>query len=203
MALIEDAAPDAAVLLPTALLAPHTSAGLPTQILVRARSGDDVVPAVTERVAGPDVTVGDAQLLAAGYRQGLDVQAWINYLLAVLAIGYAAVASVNALAVALLSRRREFAALRLAGSTRRRVTRVLLVEGSVVAVVALLLGVVNAVVNVLPTAIGAGTILPSGPPWVFFAVVAAVVLIVGPVTVVASRLAMWRKPVEAVTGPGG
>lgn len=203
VALLDGSGSDAAVLLPTALLAPHTTAGMPTRILVRAKAGegDSVAAAVAGRVGGADVRVGGTDLLASGYRAGLDVQAWINYLLAVLAIGYAAVASVNALAVAVLGRAQEFAALRLAGSTRRRVVRLLLIEGGILAVAALLLGAVNAAVNVIPTAIGAGG-LPSGPPWVLVAVIAALVATVGPVTVAASRLAMRRRPVEAVAAPG-
>ena len=106
------------------------------------------------------------------------------------------------LAVAVLGRRREFGAQRLAGADRGQVRRMLYVEGGIVAAVGLVLGIAISLCTVLPMAVSTGQIVPSGPVWVLAAVVLAVVLIVWPVTAIAARLAMRRSAIEAVTLPG-
>jgi putative ABC transport system permease protein len=179
---------------PASLLAPHTINGLPSHVLVR---GDDgVIDSLRQRLQGfPGTAVGSQDVLTDEFVAGLGVQAWINYLLAALEMAYAAIASVNTLAVAVLSRRREFAVQRLAGATRHQVTRMLLVEAAVIAAIGLALGTVIALFTVLPTAVAVGSIIPSGPVWVFLAVAVVVFLIVYPVTVLSAWLAMKRKAI--------
>ncbi|MGP3965528.1 FtsX-like permease family protein [Nonomuraea sp. 3N208] len=203
VALLDSPADYGAVVLPAALLAPHTTAGLPSAILVRAASNPDALAGVLERAtrAWPGVGVGDQGRLSAMFSAQLGVQAWISYLLAGLAIAYAALAAVNTLAVSVLSRRREFAVQRLAGATRRQVRRMLLIEGAIVATISIALGTVIAAFTVLPMAIAVGSILPTGPIWVLLAVIAAIVVIVAPVTLVSSRLAMGRGPMEVISSP--
>jgi putative ABC transport system permease protein len=151
--------------------------------------------------AAPGIRIGDEDTLEDAFAHGLGVQAWINYLLAGLALAYAAIAAINALAVALLSRRRELAAQRLAGATRREVTSMLLVEGAMVAGAGLALGTAISLFTVLPMAIATGAVIPSGPVWVFGGVAVALFAIVWPVTLVAARVAMHRKPIEAIARP--
>lgn len=189
VALLEDSP---SVVLPTGLLAPHTMTGLPSKLLVRGVSTVDVGD-------HPGVTVAGMDELTAEFEQGLGVQAWINYLLAVLAMAYAAIASVNTLAVSVLSRRREFAAQRLAGATRREVAAMLSAEAVVIGAVGLVLGTVIALCTVLPMAVAVGAYLPSGPLWVFPATVVTILAIVYPVTRVTARLAMRRRAIDAVT----
>lgn len=184
------------LVLPVDLLAPHTTAGLPTQLLVRG-SGD-LLGAITKF---PGTTVGDSGLLTESFTASQDITAFINYLLAVLAMAYAAIAAVNTLAVAVLSRRRELAAQRLAGATRKQVRRMLLVEAGVIVVVGLVLGTAISLFTVLPTAFAAGVLLPSGPIWVFLVTILLAFLIAWPVTLAAGRLAMRRKPIDAITMP--
>jgi putative ABC transport system permease protein len=177
------------LVLPADLLARHTTTGLPTELLVRG--SDDVAEAVGQRLqAWPGTSVGDT----LSVQSGLDVEGWINYLLAALAIAYAAIAAVNTLVVSVLARRREFAVQRLAGATRQQVTRMLLVESGIVAVASLVLGTVIAGISVVSMAFAAGSIVPSGPIWVFLAVVAATFLIVWPATFIAARHAMKHRP---------
>jgi putative ABC transport system permease protein len=194
------------LVLPVDLLAAHTTTGLPSQILVRAKpdqDASDLVAAIQQRVSGwPGATVGDDSMLTENISAGLDVETWINYLLAVLAIAYAAIAAVNMLAVAVLARRREFAVQRLAGADWRQVRRMLLIEGGLIAVVALVLGTVISLFSIIPMAVSVGSIIPSGPLWVFLAVIIAVFLIVLPVSSTAARMAMKRKPIEAIALPG-
>ena len=202
VALLDSPSSYASMILPAELLAAHTTSGLPSQVLVKA-AGGDVVSALTDRLKDwPGVTVGDDSALTQNFQASADVEAMINYLLAVLAIAYAAIAAVNTLAVAVLARRREFGAQRLAGADRGQVRRMLFIEGGIVAVVGLVLGIIISLFTVLPMAITTGEIIPSGPIWVFIGVVLAVFLIVWPVTALSARLAMRKSPIEAVTLPG-
>jgi len=205
VALLDSPANYASLVVPAELLAPHTTAGLPTEILVSAEPEQDeseLVGAIEQRVREwPGTNVGDEGVLAANFAEGLNIQAWISYLLAVLAIGYAAIASVNTLAVAVLSRRREFAMQRLAGATRRQVTRMLFIEGTIVGGTGLILGTVISLFTILPTAVAVGIFIPSGPLWVFLAVILAIFAIVWPVTLISARIAMKRKPIDAINTP--
>ncbi|MBB4689027.1 ABC transporter permease [Amycolatopsis jiangsuensis] len=206
VALLDSPSSYASMVLPADLLTAHTTSGLAPQVLVRAAEGTDadtLVSALSDRTANwPGSTVGDSDALAESFQASADVEALINYLLAVLAIAYAAIAAVNTLAVAVLARRREFGAQRLAGADRRQVRRMLFVEGGIVSVTGLVLGIVISLFTVLPMAITTGEIIPSGPIWVFLAVVLAIFLIVWPVTALSARLAMRRNPIDAVTLPG-
>ncbi len=206
VALLDSPSSYASMVLPAELLAAHTTSGLPAQVLVKATKGQDasdLVSALSDRLKDwPGVSVGDDDALLANFQAGADVEAMINYLLAVLAIAYAAIAAVNTLAVAVLARRREFGAQRLAGADRGQVRRMLFIEGGIVAVVGLVLGMGISLFTVLPMAITTGEIIPSGPIWVFLAVVLAVFLIVWPVTALSARLAMRHSPIEAITLPG-
>jgi putative ABC transport system permease protein len=206
VALLDSPSSYASMVLPADLLKAHSTSGLPSQVLVKVAEGqdaDNLVSALTDRVRDwPGVAVGDDSALTQSFQAGADVEAMINYLLAVLAIAYAAIAAVNTLAVAVLARRREFGAQRLAGADRRQVRRMLFVEGGIVAVTGLVLGTLISLFTVLPMAISTGEIIPSGPVWVFLGVVLAVFLIVWPVTALSARLAMRKSPIEAVTLPG-
>ncbi|MFE0028762.1 ABC transporter permease [Amycolatopsis sp. NPDC059021] len=203
VALLDSPSSYASMVLPAELLTPHTTSGLPAQVLVKAAGSNDVVSALTGRLTDwPGLSVGDASALANNFQARADVEAMINYLLAVLAIAYAAIAAVNTLAVAVLGRRREFGAQRLAGADRGQIRRMLFVEGGIVAVAGLVLGTIISLFTVLPMAVTTGQIVPSGPIWVFPGVVVAVFLIVWPVTALSARLAMRRGPIEAVTLPG-
>ncbi|WP_242883849.1 ABC transporter permease [Actinomadura litoris] len=201
-ALLRDSSDYAGIMLPADLLAPHTTNALPTHLLVRAAPGTSagkLRKAVEEQVgAFPGSGVGGDEALAETVERGLDVQAWINYLIAALAIGYAAIAAVNTLAVAVLSRRRELAAQRLAGATGGQIRRMLLIEGLVLATMSLVLGTVISAFTVLPMAFAGGAALPSGPVAVFLGVAAAAFLIVVPVTALAGRAALRPKAVEII-----
>jgi putative ABC transport system permease protein len=206
VALLDSPSNYPSVVLPADLLAGHTTTSLPDQVLVRANPDadvDDVLSALEERAQGwPGVTVGDDDAVTENFASGMNVEGWINYLLAVLAIAYAAIASVNTLAVAVLSRRREFGVQRLAGATQGQVRRMLFIEGAIVGATGLVLGTVVSLFTILPTAISVGSVIPTGPLWVFIAVVLAIFLIVWPVTLVSSRLAMKHRPIEAIALPG-
>ncbi|MBE1463599.1 ABC transporter permease [Kibdelosporangium phytohabitans] len=195
VALLDSPSYYGSLILPASLLAQHTTAGLPSQLLVRGTG--HVAEAVRTHLSGvPGITVDDS--LTTSVRARTDVEGWINYLLAGLAITYAAIATVNTIVVSVLSRRREFAVQRLAGATRRQVTRMLMTESAIVATTGLALGTVTAALSVESMALAGGSIIPSGPLWIFLAVVLATFLIVWPATAVAARHAMKPKPIEAI-----
>ncbi|MET9264194.1 FtsX-like permease family protein [Amycolatopsis sp. NPDC004079] len=203
VALLDSPSSYASMILPADLLAAHTTSGLASQVLVRGGDAGAIVSALSDRAKDwPGVTVGDDSALAASFQASADVEALINYLLAVLAIAYAAIAAVNTLAVAVLARRREFGAQRLAGADRGQIRRMLFVEGGIVAVTGLVLGIVISLFTVVPMALTTGEIIPSGPIWVFLGVVLAIFLIVWPATALSARLAMRRNAIEAVKMPG-
>jgi putative ABC transport system permease protein len=85
--------------------------------------------------------------------------------------------------------------LALAGLRHRR-------AAGLVAVAGLAIGTVISLFTVLPMAISAGAVVPSGPVWVFLAVAVAVFAIVWPVTLVTGKLAMHRSPLEVAAESG-
>ncbi|GAA1547817.1 ABC transporter permease [Kribbella lupini] len=198
VALAEGTSGYESLLLPSALLAAHTSSGLPTQVLVRTSTPEAVIAGL-DLGKWPGATVGSRDVLGADFDTGLGVDAWIAYLLAGIAIAYTAIASINTIAVAVLDRRREFGLQRLTGSTRRQVLRMLYLEHLVIAALGLALGLIAAAFSVLPIAIATrGWPIPSGPWWILVGWVGVVLLLVLPTTAITSRLAMKGKPIDAV-----
>ena len=198
VALVEGPSGYESLLLPSALLAAHTTAGMPSQILVRTSSSEDEVRSALASL--PGASVGSRELLAAEYDAGLGVDAWIAYLLAGIAIAYAAIASINTIAVAVLDRRREFGLQRLTGSTRRQIGRMLVLESLVVAVFGVVLGLVAACFSIFPIAMATrGWPLPSGPLWILPTWIAVVLLLVLPTTALTAHLAMRPRPMDAIT----
>jgi putative ABC transport system permease protein len=194
VALLDSPAHYAGMVVPPELLAQHTTAGAPRQLLVRGDGGD----ALRAAADWPGTTVDDGGALESSFAAGLDVQGWISYLVALLAIAYAAIAAVNTVAVAVLSRRGELAVQRLAGATRRQVHRMLLAEAAVLAAIALALGTAIAAFTVLPMAVALGTLIPRGPVWAYLAVAAATFLIVGPATALTARAATRRRAIDVI-----
>jgi putative ABC transport system permease protein len=197
VALVDGTSGYESILLPSALLAAHTTAGLPSQILLKTSKA-------VELGNWPGTTVGGRSLLSAEYDAGLGIDAWIAYLLAAIAIAYTAIASINTIAVAVLDRRREFGLQRLTGSTRKQVSKMLYLENLVIAALGLLLGLAAACFTIFPIAIATrGWPIPSGPVWILLAWVAVVLLLVLPTTGITARLAMRTKPMDAVNSPAG
>ncbi|MFG1628627.1 FtsX-like permease family protein [Kribbella sp. NPDC049227] len=191
------------ILLPAALLASHTTTGLPSQLLLKTHDKEATMKSMVLS-EWPGSSVGGRELLASGYDAGLGVDAWIAYLLAGIAVCYTAIASINTIAVAVLDRRREFGLQRLTGSTRRQVSRMLTLEGLVIAALGLVLGLIAAAFTVLPIAVATrGWPIPSGPAWILLAWVAVVLLLVLPTTAITGRIALRSKPMDALSSPVG
>ncbi|MBZ4323355.1 ABC transporter permease [Streptomyces sp. SCA2-4] len=184
------------------LLARHTTAGLPAQILVKAAPGVPV-----ERLTGelgrfaarhPGLKVSDRDEVTAQRKQNTRTQMWANYLIVGMLVAYTILAVVNSTVVAVGTRRREFALQRLTGSTKGQVMRMMAIESLYVTAVGLILGTLAAATTLVPFDLSVSdSPLPSGPASIYLAVVAAA----GAVTLVSTLVPTWAalraRPVEA------
>jgi putative ABC transport system permease protein len=176
VALLSARSGDLTILLPAELLAAHTTAGLPSQILVRAKPGESTAR-LTDALAAlarplPGVTVADRGALLAAHGEQQQTQAWVNYLLVGMIVAYTAISVVNTQVLATMRRRREFALQRLTGATRGQVLRMMSMEGVLVAVIGIMLGTAVSTATLVPFSIAASdSVTPSGPLWIYLAVI--------------------------------
>ncbi|WP_158879429.1 FtsX-like permease family protein [Amycolatopsis anabasis] len=186
-------------LMPADLVAAHTTGGLARQILVRAEPGADLTATLREFAAAqPGVVVGDRGMLIAAHAKGQEIGAWVNYLLVGMIMAYTAISVVNTLVMATVRRRREFGLQRLTGATRSQVLRMMSAEGVLIALVGVLLGTVVAAAALVPfTLVVSDSLLPSGPLWIYLAVIG----VAGALTMVATLVPSWvatrGRPAEA------
>ncbi|WP_035847057.1 FtsX-like permease family protein [Kitasatospora azatica] len=146
-----------------ALLAPHLDDPLASAVLV-ATDGTPTRAALTRAVgAFPGVAVLDrAQSREVG-ATAEQSNAEVNELAMVLVLAFAAIAVVNTLAMSTAGRGKEFALLRLTGTSRRQVLRMLRFEGLGLLAVGLLLG--SAIALAVLTAFSAGMTGTAAPGW--------------------------------------
>lgn len=181
--------------LPAALLASHTDLGRPSQILVRT-SSSAVVPGLASLAPGLEVT--DRQSLIEANAEDAQTQAWINYLLIAMIVAYTVLAVVNSLVLSVGNRSREFALQRLVGSTKGQVMKMLTIEALIVAAIGLLLGTAAASTSLFPFAhAAANTWMPSGPWWIYGAIMAGAVTLSLAATLLPAWAALRIRPVEA------
>ncbi|GII89127.1 ABC transporter permease [Sphaerisporangium siamense] len=182
-------------LLPASALAPHTTAGAPSEILVRTAHGAD---ATAGALRGLGLEVRGRDALTAAFGAARNTQAWVNYLLVGVIVAYTAIAVVNTQVMATARRRREFGLQRLTGSTRGQVMRMTGVEALMVAITGVLLGTVASAISLVPFAIAVdGSPLPSGPWWIYAGVVGACALITVGATWLPTWLVTRSRPAEA------
>ncbi|MFI6539782.1 FtsX-like permease family protein [Nonomuraea sp. NPDC050547] len=184
------------LLMPVRTLAPHTSAGLPTQLLVRSAD----TGALRDFAAGRhDVVLGDRTAQLRSFHDQAALGAWVNYALVGMIAAYTVIAVVNTQVMATLARRREFGLQRLTGSTRGQVMRMVLVEGALVAIIGVLLGGIAAATTLVPfSLVVKGTPLPSGSPLTFVSIVAAAAALALVSMLVPAWRSTRRPPIEAV-----
>lgn len=184
------------------MLAPHTTAGLPDRILVRAAAGTGRDRLLRELAAfverHPGVKVTDRDALTAQHARNTRTQAWANYLIVGVLVAYTALSVVNSTAVSVGNRRRDFALQRLTGATRAQVLRMMTVEGTLVALVGLVLGTAAAATTLVPFNLAvADTPLPSGPPSIYAAVAGGAWALTLAATLVPTWAVLRTRPVEA------
>lgn len=182
----------AAALMPATTLAPHTTSGVASQVLVTAAAGTSVAELMSELAglaqATPGIQVADRDVLTAGFVREQEANAWVDYLVVGMILVYAAISVVNTLVLSTAHRRREFGLQRLTGSSRGQVMGMMAVEGLVVAVIGVVLGTLVALAMLVPFSQAVSeSWLPYGPLWIYAAVVALAVV----VSVFATLLPTW------------
>jgi putative ABC transport system permease protein len=190
------------ILLPADLLAAHTLPGLPIQILVRATTGADVAQLRTALVALsqtlPGSTISDRSTLATAYAGHLQSQALVSYLIVAMIAGYTTITIVNNLALSTTRRRKEFGLQRLTGSTRGQILGMMAFEGTLVAVIGIILGVIVTPSTLIPFSLSrTGNAIPTGPLWMFFAVVAYAAVVALLATLVPTWFRLRGRPLDA------
>ncbi|MEU7002265.1 FtsX-like permease family protein [Nonomuraea sp. NPDC046570] len=176
-------------ILPADLLAPHTTAGVPDQILVRAAPGTDL--------STLGANAQDRTALSAVYGAQQQTQAWVNYLLIAMIIAYTMISLVNTQVMTTAQRRREFALQRLTGFTRAQIMRMTGLESLLVTAIGVLLGTVASMISLIPFSIAvAGSPLPSGPVWIYLTTIAAAVALVLAATWAPAWTVMRTRPAE-------
>ncbi|MFB4420902.1 FtsX-like permease family protein [Streptomyces sp. QL37] len=180
------------VTLPAATLAPHTSDGLPHQILVRSEQGGPA--GLREALAGlaasvPGTELDDGDSLAGRNNQIQQILVAANYTIVAMIVGYAAITVVNTLVAVTRKRRAEFGLQQLTGATRRQVLGMLTVEGVLIGIIATVLGTIAAATTIVPySMVKSDSYLPSGSPGIYIAIVGgSLVLVFG-----ATLLPSWR-----------
>ncbi|MEV2200362.1 FtsX-like permease family protein [Streptomyces fradiae] len=188
---------------PQEVLAGHTTARAPGQLLVRVRDGGDhaAVGAALRALAEkhPSLSVSDREGFSAGVREEATLAAWINLAGLAMILAYIAIAVVNTLVVATAARSREFALMRLIGMTRGQVIRTLRWESLLMCSIAVLLGTAMTVLPLGALSVAfLGRPQPAGSPLIYLAVVAAAVVLGMVSTMLPVRLALRARPVEAI-----
>ncbi len=179
--------------LPHDLVAAHVDDPLARTVLVAAPSVDRAVLAAALR-DHPGVGVLDrveAIVTPAG--------AEVNYVAMGLIIAFTAIAVVNTLVMATTDRAREFALLRLVGTTRRQIMRMLRWETFAAVLVAVALGTGVALVTLAAFGAGmTGSATPYVPPVTYLAVVAAAAALALAATVVPARMVLRDRPADVI-----
>lgn len=197
---------DDALFLPADLLARHTTAGLATQILVRAadaRESDQLRHDLDGFAATvPGATVSDREGLISNNSRVQQILVSANYTIVAMIVGYAAITVVNSLVSATRTRRREFALQRLTGFRPGQVLRMLGVESALVCLIAIALGTVAAAATAVPYSwVKSGSVIPSGTFGIYLAIVAGAVVLTLGATLLPAAQGMRRPPIETVGAP--
>ncbi|MFI1383028.1 ABC transporter permease [Embleya sp. NPDC020886] len=193
------------LLLPVSLLAPHTTDGLPAQILIRAAQGTDADRLVASLGAWaeehPGVRAASRDALLETHAEESKTQAWANYLIIGMLTLYTALSLVNSLILATHNRRREFALQRLNGATRAQIMHMSAVEAALTTLIGVILGTVAAAAAVVPFSLSlTDSWLPTGPIGIYAAVVGTAAALTFAATLLPTWRALRTGPVAMVQG---
>ncbi|MFE7589711.1 FtsX-like permease family protein [Kitasatospora sp. NPDC057512] len=190
-------------LLPTGFAAAHLPDLLAPTVLVRTAPGADPGQ-VTRELQGltsayPMARISDrADYDAARRHQQEAATAVARLLLGVISL-FTAISVVNTMVMATSERLREFALLRLVGTTRRQVLRMMAWEGGITVAVALVLGTAVTAAVLVPVSLALGGPSWPVPPGSWAAAVLGGTALLGAGTVLLTTwLALRREPAEAM-----
>jgi putative ABC transport system permease protein len=183
------------------LVARHVDNPLASSVLVKTADDGTVGREQLQRAVGafPGVGVldrGQVEDLQAEVQQS---NAEVNYVAMGLIIAFTAIAVVNTLAMSVSDRFREFALLRLVGTTRRQVMGMLRIESLVVVLIAAALGSGIAFAVLTAFSIGmTGSAAPSVDPWMYLGVLGFAGVLALLATVVPGRLSLTGRPADVI-----
>jgi putative ABC transport system permease protein len=188
-------------MLPMVDVVDHVTSVQLSSVLVEAEGAAAAVePALAEfRAEHPTAHVGDRSAIRQAEDANAETQAWISYVLLGLVIVFVSLAVVNTLVLSTRDRAREFALLRLIGTTRRQVLRMMRWEALIVVSLGTVLGAGVAAATLAPfSKATTGSLMPS-TPLAHVAVIVGSTLVVGLLGVLLpTRLAMRARPVDTI-----
>ncbi|MFC0601989.1 FtsX-like permease family protein [Streptomyces palmae] len=191
--------------LPHDLVAAHIDNPLSDTVLVAGKSTASGTPALDQRRlatairAFPGTAIREAGALADHQRSAHQQNAEVSYVAMGLILAFTTIASVNTLAMSTADRRREFALLRLVGTTRRQVLRMLRLEALTVALTAVVLGTGISLAAITAFSVGmTGEASPSFSPGFYLTVVATAGLLATLATAIPARVTLRERPTETM-----
>lgn len=181
------------VTLPHDLVLAHTTDHLDQWLLVNSGPQADLNAALRPY---PTMNVRDPATLTAA-PTGNAGDSGISLVLNAVLLGYLAIAVVNTLVMATISRRREFALLRLIGTRTGQVRSMMRQEAALIVVCAVIVGTLAA----LPSLIGMSyairhSVFPAIPPLTYLGIVIAAAAIAWPAVMLPTRLALRPPAVQ-------
>ncbi|WP_188300221.1 FtsX-like permease family protein [Streptomyces sp. CBMA156] len=190
-------------LLPAPFAAGHAPDRLASTVLVRTAAGADPRQVGRElRGLVPDypmARVSDRADYDAARRHRQESAGAVGRLMLGVVCLFTAIAVVNTLVMATGERLREFALLRVVGTTRGQVLRMTAWEGGITVAVAVVLGAGVTAAVVVPVSLALGGTARPALPWGWVAAVPGGAALLGMGTVLlTARLALRRKPVEVL-----
>lgn len=112
---------------------------------------------------------------------------------------YIAIAVANTLVMTTLARVREFALLRLVGTTRDQVVKVMRTETLMVVIIAVVVGSIIPLLPLITVSLGlTGSPIPSIPPLLYLGIIAATSLVGAASILLPTKFALRARPVDAI-----
>ncbi|MFI6447317.1 ABC transporter permease [Kitasatospora sp. NPDC050543] len=182
--------------LPRALVAAHTDNPISGSVLVHGTAAPAALQTALRDF--PAVRVLDRRQTDAARQAQSTTRAQVNYVAMGLIIAFTGIAVVNTLVMATSARRREFALLRLVGTTRRQVRAVLRWETLTVVLLAVALGTAVAYLTLGAFATGMTGGSPYVPPLSYLGVIGAAAALAFAATGLPLRAALRTAAVDAI-----
>ncbi len=187
--------------LPVALAREHIGGRLDDSVLIRRQPGADsgAVASGLSALPYPGLVVAPASVLTAPEGGERQAQFYLNLVAAGVIVGYLAISVANTLVLTTAQRGREFALLRLVGTTRRQVTRMMRLEALVTVGIAVVMGTLVALVPLALLNFGLrGSPVPAGSLSVYWGIAGGAVVL-GMVAIgVATSVALRARPIDAI-----
>ncbi|GCD98462.1 ABC transporter permease [Embleya hyalina] len=185
--------------LPYAVTAAHVDRPAAAAVLISGTPALSREPLRHAIADFPGVRVLDRGEVEQARRDQAGTQAQVNYVAMGLIIAFTGIAVVNTLVMATSARRREFALLRLVGTTRRQVMRMLRWETGAVVLLATGLGSLVAYATLTAYSMGmTKSASPYAPPLTYATVVVVAAVLALLSTVVPARVALRGNPADTM-----